>query len=63
MMIFERTNKNLEVIQFRIILLSIQKQLLFKIHGDSSDTKNIILTNSGFIENKAETVFDRCKID
>jgi hypothetical protein len=51
-MIFERTNKNLEVISVQIILPSIQKQLLFKIHGDSSDTKNIILTNSGFLKIK-----------
>lgn len=61
--LFERTNKNLEVIRRSSDYPTIdpKKQLLFKIHGDLSDTKNIILTNSDynnfFIENKAETVF------
>ena len=61
--LFERTNKNLEVIRRSsdYPIIDPKKQLLFKIHGDLSDTKNIILTNSDynnfFIENKAETVF------
>ena len=61
--LFERTNKNLEVIRRSsdYSIIDSKKQLLFKIHGDLSDTKNIILTksdyNNFFIENKAETVF------
>jgi hypothetical protein len=62
MISFERTNKNLESNskKFRNYLLSIKKQLLFKIHGDLSDTKNMFLRTLIiiiFIENKAETVF------
>ncbi|CAM2973078.1 SIR2 family NAD-dependent protein deacylase [Flavobacterium frigoris] len=61
--LFERTNRNLEVIRRSsdYSIVDSKKQLLFKIHGDLSDTKNIILTksdyNNFFIENKAETVF------
>ena len=61
--LFERTNKNLEVIRRSsdYPIIDSKKQLLFKIHGDLLDTKTIILTksdyNNFFIENKAETVF------
>jgi NAD-dependent SIR2 family protein deacetylase len=61
--LFETTNKNLEVIRRSsdYSIANLKKQQLFKIHGDLSDTKNIILTksdyNNFFIENKDETVF------
>lgn len=61
--LFETTNKNLEVIRRSsdYSVVDSKKQQLFKIHGDLSDTKNIILTksdyNNFFIENKDETVF------
>ena len=61
--LFERTNKNIEVIRRSsdYSIIDSKKQQLFKIHGDLSDTKNIILTKSDydnfFIENKDETVF------
>lgn len=61
--LFETTNKNLEVIRRSsdYSVVDSKKQQLFKIHGDLSDTKNIVLTksdyNNFFIENKDETVF------
>lgn len=61
--LFEDTNKNLQVIRRSsdYSVIDTTKQQLFKIHGDLSDTKNIILTksdyNNFFIENKDETVF------
>ena len=61
--LFETTNKNLEIIRRSsdYSVVDSKKQQLFKIHGDLSDTKNIILTKSDynifFIENKDETVF------
>lgn len=61
--LFETTNKNLEIIRRSsdYSFVDSKKQQLFKIHGDLSDTKNIILTksdyNNFFIENKDETVF------
>lgn len=61
--LFERTNKNLEVIRRSsdYSIANTKKQELFKIHGDLTDTKNIILTksdyNNFFIENKDETIF------
>jgi NAD-dependent SIR2 family protein deacetylase len=61
--LFEDTNKNLQVIRRSsdYPIANSKKQQLFKIHGDLSDTTNIILTKSDynkfFIENKDETVF------
>jgi len=61
--LFETTNKNLEIIRRSsdYSVVDSKKQQLFKIHGDFSDTRNIILTksdyNNFFIENKNETVF------
>lgn len=61
--LFERTNKKLEVIRRSsdYSIVSPKKQHLFKIHGDLTDTQNIILTksdyNNFFIDNKVETVF------
>lgn len=61
--LFETANKNLEIIRRSsdYPVVDSKKQQLFKIHGDLSDTKNIILTksdyNNFFIENKDETVF------
>lgn len=61
--LFEDTNKNLEVIlrSSDYPIANPKKPQLFKIHGDLSDTKNIILTKSDynkfFIENKDESVF------
>jgi len=61
--LFETTNNNLEVVRRSsdYSIVDSKKQHLFKIHGDLSDTKNIILTKSDytnfFIEHKDETVF------
>lgn len=48
--LFETTNKNLEVIRKSAdcATANAKKQWLFKIHGDLSDTSNIILTNSDY---------------
>ncbi|MEF9478955.1 SIR2 family protein [Chryseobacterium sp. 1B4] len=48
--LFESTNNNLEVIRRSTDypLADLKKQLLFKIHGDLTDTDNIILTNSDY---------------
>jgi NAD-dependent SIR2 family protein deacetylase len=48
--LFETTNKNLEVIRKSADCATAnpKKQCLFKIHGDLSDTTNIILTNSDY---------------
>jgi NAD-dependent SIR2 family protein deacetylase len=48
--LFETTNKNLEVIRKSAdcATANTKKQWLFKIHGDLSDTSNIILTNSDY---------------
>lgn len=61
--LFESINKNLEVIRKSsdYPIANLKKQWLFKIHGDLSDTNNIILTNSDynnyFTTNKEQTVF------
>ena len=61
--LFESTNKKLQVIRRSSDYSTTvsKNQNLFKIHGDLTDTKNIILTksdyNNFFIENKEETVF------
>lgn len=48
--LIESTNKNIEVIRRckDYPLADSKKQLLFKIHGDLSDTERIILTNSDY---------------
>lgn len=61
--LFEKTNKSLEVIRKSsdCATTNFKKQCLFKIHGDLSDTTNIILTNSDynnyFVKEKEHSVF------
>lgn len=61
--LFESTNSNLEVIRKSsdYPVAESKKQFLFKIHGDLSDSKSIILTNSDynnyFINNVEQTIF------
>lgn len=61
--LFESTNKNLEVIRRSsdYPIADSKKQSLFKIHGDLTDTNNIILMNSDynnyFAQNKEQTIF------
>lgn len=61
--LFETTNKNLEIIRKSsdCAIANPKKQCLFKIHGDLSDTTNIILTNSDynnyFVKEKEHSVF------
>lgn len=61
--LFEKTNKNIEVIRKSsdCATANFKKQSLFKIHGDLSDTTNIILTNSDynnyFVKEKEHSVF------
>ncbi|SEF82618.1 SIR2 family protein [Flavobacterium urumqiense] len=61
--LFERTNKNLEVIRKSADCATAnpKKQWLFKIHGDLSDTSNIILTNSDynnyFVKDNENSIF------
>lgn len=61
--LFETTNKNIEVIRKSADCATAnqKKQCLFKIHGDLSDTSNIILTNSDynnyFIKDSERSIF------
>lgn len=61
--LFETTNKNLEVIRKSTdcATANAKKQWLFKIHGDLSDTSNIILTNSDynnyFVKDNEKSIF------
>lgn len=61
--LFETTNKNLEVIRKSAdcATANAKKQWLFKIHGDLSDTSNIILTNSDynnyFVKENEKSIF------
>lgn len=61
--LFEDTNDNLEVIRRSkdYPLVNLAKQLLFKIHGDLTDSDNIILTNSDYNKyfslDKENTIF------
>jgi NAD-dependent SIR2 family protein deacetylase len=61
--LFETTNKNLEVIRKSVDCATAnpKKQWLFKIHGDISDTSNIILTNSDynnyFVKDNEKSIF------
>lgn len=61
--LFETTNKNIEVIRKSADCATAnqKKQCLFKIHGDLSDTTNIILTdgdyNNYFAKDKEKLVF------
>ncbi|WP_374542312.1 SIR2 family protein [Flavobacterium sp.] len=61
--LFETTNKSIEVIRKSsdCATTNSKKQCLFKIHGDLSDTSNIILTNSDynnyFIKDSEKSIF------
>ena len=61
--LFETTNKSIEVIRKSADCATAnqKKQCLFKIHGDLSDTSNIILTNSDynnyFIKDSEKSIF------
>ncbi len=61
--LFETTNPNLEVIRKSedCATVNAKKQCLFKIHGDLSDTTNIILTqpdyNNYFVKDSEKSVF------
>lgn len=61
--LFESTNTNLEVIRKSAdcAVANQKKQCLFKIHGDLSDTSNIILTNSDynnyFVKDSEKSIF------
>ncbi|HEY6144412.1 MAG TPA: SIR2 family protein [Flavobacterium sp.] len=61
--LFESTNKNIEVIRKSTDYPTVdsKKQLLFKIHGDLTDTEKIILTNADynnyFSTAKEQTIF------
>ncbi|PWW26661.1 SIR2-like protein [Chryseobacterium sp. AG844] len=61
--LFEDTNDNIEVIRRSkdYPIADLKKQLLFKIHGDLTDTDNIILTDSDydkyFSTNQENTLF------
>jgi NAD-dependent SIR2 family protein deacetylase len=61
--LIESNNKNIEVIRKSAdcATANLKKQCLFKIHGDLTDTTNIILTNSDynnyFVKEKEQSVF------
>lgn len=61
--LIESNNKNIEVIRKSAdcATTNLKKQCLFKIHGDLTDTTNLILTNSDynnyFVKEKEQSVF------
>ncbi|TAF08841.1 MAG: hypothetical protein EAZ75_10155 [Flavobacteriia bacterium] len=61
--LIESNNKNIEVIRKSAdcATANLKKQCLFKIHGDLTDTTNLILTNSDynnyFVKEKEQSVF------